>query len=281
MGRDCSSCKQPLTTETACRTAIAKGGYCRVCHSAYKRRQSEARGLERRRQLHAARERIPCLPIPRVPRKPGTPMAYNSLHARLRRVRGAASALICIDCGRQADEWSYRGGCPDELSEARGQGGLAMPYTLDLSMYDPRCKSCHVKRDATESSPCMVATCTRGIARRFDYCPKHWIGPRKPRRGGVPVGSALGRTLGPRDDNGRVRDAHASGVRPDSTMTHKTCNRCGKTKNVRGFSTRGRDMANRRDPYKGICLECDRIKSAERYRRQITAKGAVRAHPAG
>jgi hypothetical protein len=273
MERDCSGCKQPLTTETACRTVIDKGGYCRACRSAYKRRQSEARDLERRRQLHAARVLVPCLPVPRVPRKPG-PITYNSLHARLRRVRGAASALTCIDCGRQADEWSYRGGCPDELSEVRERDGHAMLYTLDLSMYDPRCKSCHIKRDGPESSPCMVATCIRGTARRLDYCFKHWIGPRRLR------GSQLGDQLGPRDEHGRVRTAHSRNIQPDSPMTHKQCNRCGETKAVQGFSTRGRNAAHRQDPYKNICLECDRIKSAERYRRRIAAKDAVRAHSA-
>jgi hypothetical protein len=271
MERDCSACKQPLTTQNARRGVLDKGGYCRTCQSAYnrayKQRQSEARDRARRKQLHAARERIPCLPIPRVPRKPG-PMTYNSLHARLRRVRGAASDLTCVDCGRTADEWSYRGGCPDELTEVRERDGRAMLYTLDLSMYDPRCKSCHVKRDGPESHPCAVAACPRGTARRLDYCGRHWIGPRRLK------GAQLGSQIGVRDEHGRAW-TRASRVQPNSTMTHKKCNRCGETKTVQGFSTRGRAAVNKPDPYKSICLECDRIRSNERYRRKIAAQMAV------
>jgi hypothetical protein len=243
---------------------LDKGGYCRACHLAYKRRQSDR---ARRKRLHAARERIPLLPIPRVPRKPG-PMTYTSAHRMLRRVRGAASDLTCIDCGRQADEWSYRGDCPDELSEIRERDGRAMLYTLDLSMYDPRCKSCHVKRDGPESRPCMIATCPHGTVQRLDYCHTHWIGPRKAR------GGQLGVPLGVRDEHGRARASRTRTAQPNSSMTHKRCNSCGKTKAVQGFSTRGRDAVNRPDPYKSTCLECDRIRSNERYRRKIAAKMA-------
>lgn len=275
MERDCSGCKTPLTTETACRSVLAKGGYCRACRGAYKKRQNEARDQELRRRLHAARVLVPCLPIPSVPPRP-RPIAYASLHVRLRKARGAATSLNCIDCGARADEWSYRGGCPDELAEARERDGREMRYSLDLSLYDPRCKSCHVRRDMPGWRPCRVATCGHGTTRRLDYCFIHWIGPR--RLPGPIAGTTLGRTNGPRDEHGRVRTTRTRNRRPDSPMTHKECNRCGTTKDVRGFSTRGRDMTNRRDPYKSTCLECDRIKSAERYKHRIAAGMQANTH---
>ena len=67
--------------------------------------------------------------------------AYSTVHRRIRRVRGRASAHRCIDCGRAAAEWSYDGTDPDELI---GQdSGRTMPYSTDPARYQPRCKSCH------------------------------------------------------------------------------------------------------------------------------------------
>ncbi len=65
---------------------------------------------------------------------------YGTVHHRLRAHRGPAKAHPCVDCGRQADEWSY-----DGASDARG----AMPFTTDLSMYVPRCIACHRRHDST------------------------------------------------------------------------------------------------------------------------------------
>jgi len=66
--------------------------------------------------------------------------SYGTVHHRLRAHRGPAKAHQCVDCGRQAEEWSYNG-----VSEARG----AMPFTPDLSEYVPRCIPCHRRHDST------------------------------------------------------------------------------------------------------------------------------------
>lgn len=48
-----------------------------------------------------------------------------------------------MDCGSAAQTWSYSR--PDPTDERRDHRGL--PYSLDLSRYDPRCKACHSKLD--------------------------------------------------------------------------------------------------------------------------------------
>lgn len=72
---------------------------------------------------------------------------YRSAHARVMYRRGKASQYLCVDCGEQACEWSYRGGSKDERSEYKNantpwrEGELA--YSSNPDDYDPRCKSCH------------------------------------------------------------------------------------------------------------------------------------------
>lgn len=79
-----------------------------------------------------------------------TPCKYSAAHRRIRDTRGRASEHDCIDCGRQAAEWSYRGGSALEMTERRstGHGGfVVVPYSPDPMDYDPRCKSCHNRYD--------------------------------------------------------------------------------------------------------------------------------------
>jgi hypothetical protein len=83
-------------------------------------------------------------------RKNGRPLkgdkpTWAAIHKRLHRSFGSASNRSCVDCGEQAREWSYRGGCPNELAGKSGRFVLA--YTEDLSFYEPRCASCHRKFD--------------------------------------------------------------------------------------------------------------------------------------
>lgn len=78
---------------------------------------------------------------------------YGTVHSRLRRDRGPASAAICADCGAAASEWSYRGGSADELTSPKGK------YTPDLSYYVPRCFPCHRALDQQRPAP---GYCRRG-----------------------------------------------------------------------------------------------------------------------
>ena len=66
---------------------------------------------------------------------------WAAIHKRLQRQRGSARQFMCVDCGSNASEWSYRGGSPSEL--VGNAGGFMCAYTEDLSYYDPRCTSCH------------------------------------------------------------------------------------------------------------------------------------------
>lgn len=80
---------------------------------------------------------------------PGRPRiaepSYDGVHKRLSREKGAAAARFCVDCGGQADEWSYDGGCPHELvGEVRGS---ILAYSVDQSRYSPRCRPCHRAMD--------------------------------------------------------------------------------------------------------------------------------------
>ncbi len=52
---------------------------------------------------------------------------YDSLHGRVHRARGKAAEHSCVDCGEQAQEWSYTHG----------------KEPSDVGSYEPRCIRCH------------------------------------------------------------------------------------------------------------------------------------------
>lgn len=70
---------------------------------------------------------------------------FAGLHRRLYRTRGKASQHRCVDCGKQARDWSYKHGDPDEKTQLIG--GEVVPYSLDLDQYEPRCRACHMRFD--------------------------------------------------------------------------------------------------------------------------------------
>lgn len=72
---------------------------------------------------------------------------YYAVHDRIRRDRGIPTVHPCVDCGRNAEQWSYNHGDPNELiSAARGSEGS--PYSMDDRFYEPRCVPCHRAYDA-------------------------------------------------------------------------------------------------------------------------------------
>lgn len=73
-------------------------------------------------------------------------IAYTTAHQRVWRLRGAAAAHACVDCGGTADQWAYDHDDPSELLDERGR-----PYSLDPAHYAPRCLSCHRKHDLKAS----------------------------------------------------------------------------------------------------------------------------------
>ncbi|MFF4510613.1 hypothetical protein [Streptomyces mirabilis] len=74
-------------------------------------------------------------------------ISYKMAHKRVATRRGSAKRYECIDCKQPAEEWSYRGGAPDELI---GESNRArnLPYSPTPSYYDPRCKACHTAYDS-------------------------------------------------------------------------------------------------------------------------------------
>lgn len=68
---------------------------------------------------------------------------YVRAHRKVARVRGKADTHACIDCGDQAQEWSFNYENPSPLFA----GERRTPYSHDPSDYDPRCKKCHLKFD--------------------------------------------------------------------------------------------------------------------------------------
>ena len=63
------------------------------------------------------------------------PAVYTNVHHDLREQRGRACQYRCVDCGRQARQWSYDS--PDGRYS----------YSRDLSKYSPRCMRCHRRHD--------------------------------------------------------------------------------------------------------------------------------------
>ena len=85
-------------------------------------------------------------------RREGSPMwrgddaSYRAIHHRLRVERGPASDYLCVDCGRQADDWSYCGGSDREKASTSPHHN-GRKYSPDLSTYSPRCRTCHLEFD--------------------------------------------------------------------------------------------------------------------------------------
>ncbi|AWY05509.1 hypothetical protein PBI_MORRISSEY_10 [Gordonia phage Morrissey] len=71
-------------------------------------------------------------------------IGYSGSHMRVYADRGAAREHLCV-CGKRAEEWAYRGGCPDEvIGEV---SGVILRWSPHPEMYDPLCKVCHRVKD--------------------------------------------------------------------------------------------------------------------------------------
>ena len=111
-----------------CESKHHSHGYCSV-HSARFKAHGDALAEP---NYHAGRNRVDA-------------PSYDGMHKRLFYDRGKARDYSCVDCGGQADEWSYDGGCPNELYEVKVLRPIA--YSVDQSRYSPRCRPCHRPRD--------------------------------------------------------------------------------------------------------------------------------------
>lgn len=70
-------------------------------------------------------------------------ITYEAAHWRVRQAKGSASEHVCIDCGKQARQWSYNYSDTVEIVCFR----RAVLYSTDPSRYEPRCSSCHKLHD--------------------------------------------------------------------------------------------------------------------------------------
>jgi hypothetical protein len=80
----------------------------------------------------------------------GDNVSYRGLHKRLDRRMGKAYEHSC-DCGDQAAEWSYLGGCQNEIVDPKGR-----PYSTDLALYAPMCVACHRSFDENRRARCAA-----------------------------------------------------------------------------------------------------------------------------
>jgi hypothetical protein len=72
-------------------------------------------------------------------------VGYTAMHQRVRSERGKASTYPCVDCGGQAAHWSYDH--LDQDQQVEDKEGQALPYSLDVNHYEPRCVPCHKRYD--------------------------------------------------------------------------------------------------------------------------------------
>ena len=94
--------------------------------------------------MHLARWRRtgdPLADLPPFQELKRADIVYGTQHQRLRRARGSAGELLCVDCGGPARDWSYDHTDPDERVDS-------FVFSLDFDRYEPRCRSCHKVFDA-------------------------------------------------------------------------------------------------------------------------------------
>lgn len=79
-------------------------------------------------------KRIPALPRGKKHWNYKEKPSVLALHKRIHKKYGKASERDCVDCGKQALDWSLNGSV----------------YTDNIEDYSPRCRRCHLKYDMTQ-----------------------------------------------------------------------------------------------------------------------------------
>lgn len=84
---------------------------------------------------------------------------YSAAHLRMSKADPAANHP-CVDCRGPAKQWSYIGGDPSEIVDAKG-----WRYSLDKAYYVPRCVRCHLVHDfKPKFSVEQIEEIVRGLA---------------------------------------------------------------------------------------------------------------------
>lgn len=71
---------------------------------------------------------------------------YAAAHDRVKRIHGPASTHRCVECGQQADHWSYDHQDPGERY-AHGLSRNPVAYSAKPEHYQARCVPCHKQYD--------------------------------------------------------------------------------------------------------------------------------------
>lgn len=76
-------------------------------------------------------------------------LTYNTAHYRVYAARGKAAEQGCVDCGSQAEHWSFTRSCPDSSSDTMPWNGkdVRVEYCGHPEHYEARCRSCHTAYD--------------------------------------------------------------------------------------------------------------------------------------
>lgn len=94
---------------------------------------------------------------PRRPRKPPA-SSYAAAHAQVRRLRGRAVEHQCIDCGQQAQQWSYNGtDLAEESAFPKERANKPLVWSMNIEAYDPRCHRCHRIHDGRPVSSQLIS----------------------------------------------------------------------------------------------------------------------------
>lgn len=99
--------------------------------------------------LNTCKECFKAQVLSRYTRRPPRPrqeeVTYIGMHKRVVREKGPACTHKCVDCDKQAKDWSYNNnGSKKRYAENNGK---TIEYSLDANDYDPRCRACHLKFD--------------------------------------------------------------------------------------------------------------------------------------
>jgi hypothetical protein len=142
-----------------------RGSACDDCRSVQRernRRNRRARGIpEQGSAEHRAKVSASCRGYVKTPEHRAALAAAlrrevvqnRAAHQRVVDERGPARDHTCVDCGEQAEQWSFnhRDTPPERVRQDPRNGNRGPgPYSLDTADYDARCISCHVKFDAKE-----------------------------------------------------------------------------------------------------------------------------------
>ena len=72
----------------------------------------------------------------------GEQITYRTAHNRVEAAYGPARNHSCVDCGGQAEHWSY-----DHRDEHEQVSPTGQPYSVKPEHYEPRCAACHWRFD--------------------------------------------------------------------------------------------------------------------------------------